>query len=201
MLSPAEDPGFAASLLHGEAVQARLVKQVLARVKRHGLALDVGAHIGTWTVPLAARFEQVIAFEPVAANRACLEDNVAGLSNVTVLPVAIGSHNGTGTMALPGDNSGTYCLLHGTEVLVATLDVVVFSPVDFIKIDVEGVEGAVLLGGEKILRDFHPAVFFEDNGLGERHYGPGWIDPKPVLQRNGYRPAVRLAKNELWLPS
>jgi FkbM family methyltransferase len=200
MLSPATDPGFASSPLHGEAVQARLVKQVLARVKRHGLALDVGAHIGTWTVPLAARFEQVIAFEPVAANRACLEANVAWMKNVIVLPVAVSDHNGTGSMALPGDNSGTYCLLHGTDVLVTTLDVVVHSPVDFIKLDVEGAEGAVLMGAEKILRRSRPAVFFEDNGLGERHYGPSWVDPKSILQRNGYRPVVRLAKNELWLP-
>jgi FkbM family methyltransferase len=201
VLSPAEDPGFAASPLHGVAVQSRLAKQVLAYVKSRGLALDVGAHIGTWTIPLAARFKQVIAFEPVAANRACLEANVEGLDNVTVLPVAVGGYNGTGTMMRPGDNSGTYCLLHGTDVLVATLDVVVHSPVDFIKIDVEGLEGAVLAGGERLLRESRPAVFFEDNGLGERHYGPDWVDPKSILRRNGYMLKVRLAKNELWLPS
>ena len=199
MLSPATDPRFADSPLHGAAVQARLAKQVLSHVKGRGLALDIGAHIGTWTVPLAARFKQVIAFEPVAANRACLEANVEGLDNVVVMPTAIGGYNGTGTMVLPGDNSGTYCLHHGTDVLVATLDVVIFSPVDFIKLDVEGQEGAVLIGAEKILRDSHPAVFFEDNGLGEKHYGPSWIDPKPILQRHGYAMKVRLAKNELWL--
>jgi FkbM family methyltransferase len=201
VLSPAEDPGFADSPLHGAAAQSRLIRQVLAYVKGRGLALDVGAHIGTWTVPLSAWFWQVIAFEPVSTNRACLEANVDGLDNVTVLPVAVGGYNGTGTMNRPGDNSGTYCLLHGTDVLVATLDVVVHSPVDFIKIDVEGLEGAVLTGGERILRESRPAVFFEDNGLGERHYGPDWVNPKTILRRNGYGLKMRLAKNELWLPS
>ena len=200
MLNPASDPAFSQSQVHGAAVQRRLLQQVLVRVKGRGLALDVGAHIGTWTVPLADRFRDVIAFEPVAANRACLEANVSRLTNVVVLPVAVGAQAGTGSMALPGTNSGTYCLMHGSDVLVVALDTVVHSPVDFIKIDVEGLEGAVLAGAEQILRTSHPAVFFEDNGLGEVHYGPDWTDPKAILRRNGYRVAVRLAKNELWLP-
>lgn len=200
MRCPVSDPGFADNPMHGVVAQAALIKQVLARVKHRDTALDVGAHIGTWTVPLAALFKQVLAFEPVAANRECLETNVAGMKNVIVLPVAVGDRSGTGSMTRPGDNSGTYYLTHGAEVLVAALDIVVHSPVDFIKIDVEGMEGRVLLGAERILRRYRPAVFFEDNGLGAVHYGPDWIDPKSILQRNGYSLRIRLAKNELWLP-
>ena len=136
----------------------------------------------------------------MTANRECLEANVAGVKNVIVLPLALSDRSGVGSMARPGDNSGTYYLTHGADVLVAALDIVVHTPVDFIKIDVEGMEGRVLLGAERILRRYRPAVFFEDNGLGAVHYGPDWVDPKSILQRNGYRPAVRLAKNELWLP-
>lgn len=198
--APQSDPRFAEHPVHGAAVQRRLLQQVLAHVKGRGLALDVGAHIGTWTVPLAERFRDVIAFEPVEANRVCLEANVAGRANVVVLPVAVGAQAGTGSMAFPGANSGTYYLERGADVLVVALDTVVHSPVDFIKIDVEGLEGAVLTGAEHLLRTSHPAVFFEDNGLGAVHYGPGWVDPKTVLRRNGYRLVVRLAKNELWLP-
>lgn len=198
MLNPASDPAFSQSQVHGAAVQRRLLQQVLVRVKGRGLALDVGAHIGTWTVPLADRFRDVIAFEPVAANRVCLEANVSRLTNVVVLPVAVGARAGAGSMTLPGTNSGTYCLMQGEDVLVVTLDSVVHGPVDFIKIDVEGLEGAVLAGAEQILRTSHPAVFFEDNGLGEVHYGPDWTDPKSVLRSHGYQPRVRLAKNELW---
>jgi FkbM family methyltransferase len=200
MLSPAADPLFAQSQVHGAAVQRRLLQQVLARVPGRRLALDVGAHIGTWTVPLAERFQSVIAFEPVAGNRECLEANVAGRTNVTVLPVAVGARTGAGSMAFPGANSGTYYLERGADVLVVTLDTVVRSPVDFIKIDVEGLEGDVLVGAEGHLRTSRPAVFFEDNGLGAVHYGPDWTDPKTVLRRNNYRLVVRLAKNELWLP-
>ena len=200
MRCPVSDPGFADNPMHGVVAQATLIKQVLARMTRRGTALDVGAHIGTWTVPLAARFQQVIAFEPVAANRECLEINTAGLSNVIVLPVAVSDCAGTGSMSRPNDNSGTYYLSHGADVLVASLDVIVHNPVDFIKIDVEGLEGRVLAGGERILRRHRPAVFFEDNGLGAVHYGPDWVDPKSILRRNNYSLRTRLAKNELWLP-
>lgn len=200
MKCPADDPGFASHPIHGAVAQRMLVRQVLPFVKHRHCAVDVGAHIGTWTVPLAGAFERVDAIEPQAENRECLKANVADLSNVEVYGCAIGADIGKGALQRPNDNSGTYYLAAGDEVSIFTLDSLIDEPVDLIKLDVEGAEGFALQGATRILEMFRPVVFFEDNGLGARHYGPQWVDPKTVLREHGYWHRGRLSKNELWLP-
>lgn len=202
MKAPQSDPWFAEHPVHGSQAQARLIRSVLQRVpvSRRFQAIDVGAHIGVWTVPLAGVFRYVTAFEPVASNFECLEVNTRGLKNVSLRPVALGNETRRVSMAQIGDNSGTYCALRGDDVGMMTLDVLMADrvSVDFIKLDVEGMEGAVLEGARQVLDEWRPWVFFEDNGLGTIHYGPDWIDPKSILRGLGYHPVVRLAKNELW---
>lgn len=200
MKSPREDPGFAVHPVHGAAAQFRLVQQVLRRVPGREYAIDVGAHIGTWTLPLAAQFKQVLAIEPVEANRACLVANLDGLENVTVLDVAVGARPGQGAMRKLDDNSGTYHLEAGDETAVLRLDgLCPWTRVDFLKLDIEGMEGWALSGAREILTEFRPAVFFEDNGVGQRYYGESWLDPKTVLAQHGYQYVMRVAKNELWI--
>jgi precorrin-6B methylase 2 len=54
--------------------------------------LDIGAHIGYYTVKLARRCNRVVAFEPNPVNRAKLLRNAElnGLTNVVVYPYACG---------------------------------------------------------------------------------------------------------------
>lgn len=202
MRCPASDPGFATNPIHGAAAQLILIKQVLRHVKGRGLALDIGAHIGTWTIPLAGQFRYVVALEPQPENYACLLDNLEGIDNVAVVQAAAGASEAHASLAVT-ENSGTYFLTKGEGVQVVRLDDIALpgtAPVDFIKLDVEGMEGAALQGATGLLTEYKPAVFFEDNGLGAQHYGPDWIDPKTVLQQHGYYHRGRMAKNELWLP-
>ena len=58
---------------------------------RNGLAVDVVAHIGVLTIPLARRFRQVVSFEPNSFNYRLLEANVAlnGVSNVQCINAAL----------------------------------------------------------------------------------------------------------------
>ena len=204
MRCPASDPGFAEHPIHGLVAQQHLLRQVLPFIKHKRVAIDVGAHIGTWTLPLAKVFKQVVAVEPQSENWACLEENLAGVGNVLVVDCAVGAAVSKGSMARPGDNSGTYHVAPGTETLIVTLDNMMagleLEAVDFIKLDVEGFEGFALEGATNVLRWFHPVVFFEDNGLGAAHYGPSWTDPKSILREHGYRHRGRIHKNELWLP-
>ena len=57
------DPWFGPRARSGDFDQ-ETIAAALAHVKDFGCAVDVGAHIGTWTRPLAAKFERVIAIEP-----------------------------------------------------------------------------------------------------------------------------------------
>jgi len=128
---------------------------------------DVGANVGTYTVPLArlvGATGRVIAFEPNRPTRACLRQNIRQnrLSNVSVVRAAVGDsagyarliatedNLGEAHLALPGDAS-----VEGERVAVTTLDTEVarlrLGRVDFLKIDVEGFELAALRGAERIL--------------------------------------------------
>lgn len=200
MKCPDIDPHFADSPVHGAEAQRRLLKAAMYQgPKGRRRAVDAGAHIGTWTVELAKLFKQVEAFEPDEDNFRCLKENCAQLENAALRSVALGRTLTRGRVFRPGVNSGTPYIVKGGDVAVVPLDEFGFDDVDFIKIDVEGMEGDVLLGAEQTLVRCKPAVFFEDNGLGPVHYGSEWKDPKDLLSALGYCKRLRVAKNELWL--
>jgi FkbM family methyltransferase len=200
MRCPDTDLGFADSPIHGAAAQERLMRAVLSLIsptQRRG-ALDLGAHIGTWTVPLSTRFQNVDAFEPYWPNYQCLKKNAQHLTNVVLHQVAVGSQRGRCRIMNLGANSGCGFAVEGGDSLVMTVDEFDFQDIDFIKIDVEGFEGHALAGARSLLTRCHPAVFFEDNGVGRIHHGEKWIDPKAILSDFGYRRKARIEKNELW---
>ena len=70
------------------------------------VALDIGANVGLWSRDLVKSFSRVIAFEPVALFRECLESNVTG-ENFEVRPIALGDQDTMGTMVIAEDNSGS----------------------------------------------------------------------------------------------
>jgi FkbM family methyltransferase len=205
LATPENDKGFVSHPMHGEEAQRRLMIDVTRYVPRQRIAIDVGAHIGLATLPLAASFKHVFAFEPQAENFDALRMNTFGRDNITTYRMALGCGEYYESLDLPDDyNSGCYYLKLSDDYLgrvAQPLDRFGFCDVDLIKLDVEGFEGRVLQGAEDTLKRNKPVVFFEDNGLGLNYYGESWVDPKDVLRSLGYMCYKRVQKNELWLPS
>lgn len=128
--------------------------------------VDVGANIGYYLL----LFQQavgpgggVVCIEPSAENLPELRRNISinGMHNVELHEVALGEHEGRVGLH-SGINSG---VTEGTvdapyEVPLRRLDTLVNAPVDFVKIDVEGYEGQVLAGAERILVR-RPVLFLE----------------------------------------
>ena len=196
---PTRDPGFAESPLHGAKAQAAFLDKVLKHCKNFRLAVDIGAHVGTCTEFLATVFERVWAVEPCAENFSCLVRNVG--DRAVLVNAALGSSEGDCTMQLePGANSGMWHVSDGFGVEVTTLDRLMLSNVDFIKIDTEGFEGQVLEGARETIAACKPLIVFEDNGLGQKYYGAQWVDPKPILESLGYEQKTRINKDEVWAP-
>jgi FkbM family methyltransferase len=86
---------------------------LLSFLRPSGVALDVGANIGFYTVPMAIRAKEigshVIAVEPVASNAQWLRYNLAlnGCLDVTqVLEVALGNECGQVEIVLADDSEG-----------------------------------------------------------------------------------------------
>jgi FkbM family methyltransferase len=136
-------------------------------------ALDVGANVGLFTIPLAlaarTRGARVIAFEPVPANVTRLRASIAanGLGDVvTVLPYALGAEPGTLTLAPEAGEVGGNAArsADGLEVEVRTLDELQdLGDCVFVKIDVEGGELDVLYGGEQFFQRTRPRILLELN--------------------------------------
>jgi FkbM family methyltransferase len=141
--------------------------------------IDVGANCGIYTVA-GCKINptvHVVAVEPVPRICAALASNVAQNgcgSRVTILNVALAESNGRvpfhdaekptmGSLA-----TGGYRGQRGTiiEVECRTLDSIVeeldIEP-DFLKIDVEGFEDAVLAGASRVLSQFRPRIVLEAN--------------------------------------
>ena len=180
----------------GDRFQEDLYRAALHLAGRRRLAIDVGAHVGSWTRLTAKDFEHVVAFEPNHENYCCLCANAAG-ANATLFQIALGSTDQRCALALHGDNSGCWHVQEGDAVVEMPLDFYDLDP-DLLKIDVEGYEGQVLTGAQRTLELHSPVVVIEDNGLGAKLYGAAWVDPKPLLAGLGYRLHTRIEKDEIW---
>lgn len=139
------------------------IETLLEKITNDSIVLDVGAHVGTMTIPFSKRAKKVYAFEPVSTNIAYLKKNLTdnNVNNVEVIEMALGGHSGRINM-VPNDahNAGSYKVSAGDMVEMQTLDSFNLKP-DLIKIDVEGFEPDVLEGAIQTIATYKPTIFFE----------------------------------------
>ncbi|EPD58988.1 FkbM family methyltransferase [Streptomyces sp. HGB0020] len=133
-----------------------------------GTAVDVGGWYGPWTRRLAGRARDVVTVEPVPHLARLLDS--ATPSNVRVVQAAASDRPGTARLWFPADDSGDRGVsslvrrdIHARSLHVpcVTLDELGLRDVDFIKIDVDGGELAVLRGATGLLARDRPALFVE----------------------------------------
>ena len=140
-------------------------------VQRHRGAVDVGVWWGPWSWWLARKFSTVDSFEPNLDLVSRLAPVLPG--NVTIHPVALSDRSGESSLWVPSGGMGTEgraslepgrgpeCDWTQRPVTTRRLDDFDLGEVDFVKIDVEGHELAVLLGATNLLREQRPAVLVE----------------------------------------
>jgi len=135
----------------------------LQHVKNKRTALDIGANVGLWSRDLVKHFEQVIAFEPVAMFRECLERNVTA-PNIVIESVALGDTEGQVNMIITEGNTGHTHVdpnsVNG-DTKIIRLDSLNLQNVDYIKIDCEGFEYRVLQGAKETIKRCRPVVVIE----------------------------------------
>lgn len=149
--------------------------RALGQFGERGHAVDIGAQVGLWSRLMAMDFALVTAFEPLPAHLECFDRNMADASNVTLHRVALGTDEGTIDLHMPPETTGnTHVAVAGeagVTVPLRTLDSFGLHGIDFLKIDVEGFEREVLLGGEATIRRERPVIIIEQkpNGNAERY--------------------------------
>lgn len=173
MLYLAADQGIGRLLeLYGEFAEGE--NWVMTKFLRPGnIALDIGANIGTVTVPLArcvGAQGRVYAFEPqrIIFQHLCANAVLNGLSNVEARCAAVGAVNGTAT--IPALDPRVEGLFGSTEVRnddegdpvpIIRVDDLDLPRCDLIKIDVEGMEADVLAGADATIAQHRPVIYFE----------------------------------------
>lgn len=170
---------------------------------RRRLCLDIGAHVGLWSMWLARAFAHTHAFEPVPAFAEIFPHNV-DMTRCSLHRVALGRAPGTVSITVPlGQTGNAHVAIAGKHpgtrygdgtdsdtwhaVPLATLDSFGFEGVDLVKIDVEGFERAVLEGGEATIRRDRPHIVLEQKG-NEAAYGEPRDAARSLLESWGMTP-------------
>ena len=138
--------------------------------------LDIGAHVGTYTLVCAPRALHTYAFECSPKTFCYLAANLAlhGLEyKVSPISCALGESEGSLDYIIrsnDGGGNGIKVLNSGDTTLpkvkvhVRTLDSFHMESVGFIKMDVEGAELEVLKGARETLERYKPPILFESWG-------------------------------------
>lgn len=172
----------------GVCYEPDLLAAMRERAVPGSLALDIGAHMGTHTIWLAAVCGcRVISYEPVPELAAMLRANVEAnhlQDRVQVIECALSDHAGQGEMVNPGINSGQSRLVPrpGGSVEIRTLDSFSWLDVALMKIDVEHHEMRVLAGGDETVKRWMPLLFVE----GSKRKLDEWLLPRGYKRFGAY---------------
>ena len=184
---------------YGEWSEAEvgLLKQLLADSEN---IIEVGSNIGTHTIPLAKQVLNggiVYAIEPQYQNHKLLLDNIKNneLKNVKVLKIAISSKEGEAYMNTFDENIiGNYGdsrifssnFKNAESVPVKTLDQLFYDNIEerksikLIKCDAQGQEANIVLGSKKIIDQYKPYLYLENDDI---HTSKALIE---IIKNMGY---------------
>lgn len=180
---PDDDTHFGPLLQASERVDGKgtyqlgKLRRAVALVKYRVHAVDVGAQVGLWTRVLAREFQRVTAFEPVREFADCLEANCAECGNVQLQRHALGRENEIVLIHTGNDVATAYIeeigarIVSGLVMMMYRLDDLCAPPIDFLKIDAEGYEAAILQGAEKTIRRDKPVIAIEQKRKRMARYG------------------------------
>ena len=186
------------------------ISALMSFLRPGGTALDVGANIGLYAIPMALEAKRhgarLVAVEPVAPNLAWLAHNLAlngCADDTTILPVGLGDHFGEVEIVLAEDfltgaRIGNAVIADKTmyderfrRVLIRldTLDRIwlnVGGRLDVVKVDIEGYESKFLEGGRATIAAHRPVFLMEVNRWFYQKHGLDFDSLIPALLPNDY---------------
>lgn len=169
-------------------------QDLFARTVKPGDAVyDIGANVGFYTLlssVLTGPTGAVYSFEPLPRNTRYLREHLRlnRIANVEVVEAAVSDAPGTASF-MPEESAAQGHLTEGgagaITVKVVALDQLVaergLRPPKLMKIDVEGAEHGVLVGGERLIMSARPVIFLATHGADVHRRCCQW------LRAHGYR--------------
>lgn len=195
---------------------------IISNAKRGMCAFDIGAHLGYYSLLLAKCVGpqgRVVSFEAAPGNFCTLQQNILinSLDNVELVNLAVFSKSGTiGMSVSPECFSGDWSInrqTQGDRIQVQTVSLDQFCQAksvfpNFLKIDVEGTEYDVLVGGRETIGKSRPTMLIELHHFGgdlatnrvpdllrEWSYQIQWLETWPqtshILAQPSFRKSLR----------
>jgi len=182
----ANDVTFHQFLSKGRVWEEHIVEMARCVIRPGSCVIDVGAHIGTHSIPYSEKAKAVYAFEMQPEIFALLQKNVRqnNKTNVFTQNCAVGHREGIAHIndtvydfgingrfdtplaykTLAPINYGGVAIGKGTaEAKMITLDSLNFENVSYMKVDAEGFEPMIFWGAKETIRNNRPVILFEKN--------------------------------------
>jgi FkbM family methyltransferase len=161
--------------------------------KRHWNVIDVGAHVGFFTIRAAKCCKKVVAIEPDKSNFSLLKRHIQmnRCKNVIALNVGVWKKDGIKKFYI-SHYHGTHSLVFGQRnrfeyipvfTLATLLKDLKIRKIDLVKVDAEGAELEVLKGSIKILKKIRRWIV-----VAEHHKPTNEFEKvKRFLEKSGYK--------------
>lgn len=176
----------------------------ISHCKKFRTAIDIGANYGVMSFNISKIFSKVYAFEIVPDINFCLKENIKNLNMKNVVSYDCGLGDQETKVSLNFNSTSTFSThVNDSEnnntdkVDIKKLDSFGFSDVDFIKIDTEGYEPFVIMGGLETIIKYKPVILYERKGH-EKRYGMEKNSVLDILSKYGYKELENIgSKNAL----
>jgi FkbM family methyltransferase len=220
------DHYFYNSFLTGNPYEQKMIDDYLKSfVLNSENILDIGSHIGYHSLSYSKINPNVkiLAFEPQRRVFELLQENIESnaLKNVTAFNLAVSNKVGIFSLSnsIPDGKNANTNIEYGTDksfnlggvslgkngeqVQTTTIDNLELKNLDFIKIDVEGAESLVILGGIETIKKYKPIICFESNfktitqDMKEMFGCEDSRTPNEILQEIGYTIFAKITNDNI----
>lgn len=184
-------------IANGELPNQALIQLMLDLVPPEGTMLDLGAHVGTFSLAAASAGRRVVSIEASPLNAELLRASAArnGFGRMHVVEAAVGDCERTVEFVVAGPGGhiansdwrgpATAVRMAPVERLLAEVEC---EKIGFVKMDVEGSEVAALRGMRRLLSGPDaPPIVFESNAFSLDFFGESPRTLKLALEDLGYR--------------
>ena len=146
------------------AVAEAAADRIVSLCPHTRVVVQAGGCSGLWPITLAQHFEHVYTFEPAVTNFDCLQQNIAGISNISAFNHALSDTRRLVGLTRTKVRAGMWQVNGPGDILAVTLDDFLGDiAVDALVLDVEGSELAAWRGAERLIATCRPVLWYEFN--------------------------------------
>jgi len=194
VVDPEVDDPVSGELARGASSNQPLISLMLGLVGRGDRILDIGSHVGTFSLAAASVGARPLAIEASRSNVELLRASASlnAFDSVMAVHAAAGDAPGSVDFFAHGPwgqvvESGPHTVKVPAVTVAELVDELAWNPVVFVKIDVEGSEMKTLRGMARLLEGPDaPALLYESNGHTLAQYGVEPGDLVGHLEDFGY---------------